>query len=37
MERPRGDLGTKKALVKYRLRTSKDTLMSAPILFATEE
>lgn len=37
MEQPKGDLGTKKDLVIYRLRTSKDTLRSAQILFAAEE
>ena len=37
MERPEGDRGTKKDLVIYRLKTSKETLKSAKILFAAEE
>lgn len=37
MKQPEGDMGTKKDLVIYRLKTSKDTLRSAEILFAAEE
>ena len=37
MERPKGELGTKKDLVLYRLQTSRDALKSAEILFAAEE
>lgn len=37
MESPKGELGTKKDLVIYRLQTSKNTLKSAQILFAAEE
>ncbi len=37
MELPKGELGTKKDLVIYRLQTSKNTLKSAQILFAAEE
>ena len=37
MERPKGESGTKKDLVLYRLQTSRDALKSAEILFAAEE
>lgn len=37
MERPKGESGTKKDLVLYRLQTSRDALKSAEILFAVEE
>ena len=37
MEQPKGELGTKKDLVLYRLQTSRDALKSAEILFAAEE
>ena len=37
MEQPKGELGTKKDLVLYRLQTSRDALKSAEILFTAEE
>jgi len=37
MMQPKGDFGTKKDLVQYRLQTSKNDLKSAKILLAAEE
>lgn len=37
MERPKGELGTRKDLAMYRIETSKQTLKSARILLAAEE
>jgi len=37
MERPKDELGTRKDLAVYRIKTSKETLKSARILLAAEE
>lgn len=37
MEQPKGDIGTRKDLVIYRLQTAKSDLKSARILLAAEE